>query len=76
MAARPTGILAFSSITTYSQPPSRRPPALHGDDVEGDLAHGHGPEAVFPARVVEDAALDHLSRDDLLLASSRRLRNR
>ena len=43
-------------------------PALHGDDVEGYLAHGHGTETVLPARVVEDAALDDLPRDDLFFA--------
>ena len=64
IAASPTGILAFSSMTRYSQPC----PPLYGDDVEGYLAHGHGAEAVLPARVVEDAALDDLPRDDLFLA--------
>ena len=51
-------------MTRYSQPC----PPSHGDDVEGYLAHGHGTETVLPARVVEDAALDDLPRDDLLLA--------
>src|SRR5215208_4761602 len=43
-------------------------PALYGNDIECYLAHGHGTETVLPARVVEDAALDDLPWDDLLLA--------
>src|SRR5215208_7458460 len=42
--------------------------ALNGDGIECYLAHGHGTETVLPGRVVEDAALDDLPWDDLLLA--------
>ena len=45
-----------------------RPPALDSHDVEGDLAHRHGAEAVRGRDVVEDARLDNLPRDYLLLA--------
>ena len=43
-------------------------PTLYGDDIECYLAHRHGTETVLPARVVEEAALDDLPWDDLLLA--------